>query len=527
MIDAVTTVGVASPVSAPIKQPPAAADGSTQKYVRGSGLLLGGRLISILLNLAVQVLTVRYLSKSAFGAFAYGLGVASIGSSVVLLGLGKAVPRFVPIYQERGEYARAFGTMALAAATVWGLGLSLVVLVFGLRGALSETLVTDPLSLSLLLILIALAPLNAFDHLLQNLVAIFSNPRAIFLRRHVLGPALKLAAVLLVIAVAGDVYLLAVGYVVGGAIGIYLYVTILMREWRRQDLLQHVRLNRLELPAREVFGFSIPLLSAELPVLLRGSVAIILLEFFHSASAVAEYRAVYPIAALNLIVFQAFGFLFVPLAARMFARADKTGISNLYWQTSSWITVLTFPVFAVTCSLATPLTVLLFGTAYESAGVLMAVLALGYYFNAALGFNADTLRVYGKVRYAVASDIAAAVVFLALCFVLIPRYHALGAAISATMSAIVHSVCNQAGLWIGGTGIRLPQWRFVRVFLISTLLMVALLLLQWLVRPPLYAGVALAAVASVALLHLARHLLEPKTTFPELMRISLLRRLLT
>jgi O-antigen/teichoic acid export membrane protein len=526
MSDAVA-VPVAARPSAAIKEAPAPADASTQKYIRGSGLLLAGRLISILLNLAVQVLTVRYLSKDAFGAFAYGLGVASIGSSVVLLGLGKAVPRFVPIYQERRDYARAFGTIALAVATIAGLSLSLIVLLFGLRGMLAEKVISDPLTLSLLLVLIALVPLNAFDHLLQNLVAIFSKPRAIFLRRHVLGPVLKLAAVLLVIAVAGDVYLLAVGYVVGGAIGIYLYVAILMREWRRQDLLQHVRLDRLELPAREVFGFSIPLLSAELPVLLRGSVAIILLEFFHNASAVAEYRAVYPIAALNLIVYQAFGFLFVPLASRMFARADKTGISNLYWQTSIWIVVLTFPVFALTCALATPLTVLLFGSAYQSAGVLMAVLALGYYFNAALGFNAETLRVYGKVRSAVTSDIVAAVVFLALCVVLIPRYNAVGAAIGATMSAIVHNLCNHAGLWIGGTGIRLPQWRFVRVFLISAGLIIALLIVQQLNDPPLYAGIALATVASLALLRLARHLLEPETTFPELMRVSWLRRLLT
>jgi O-antigen/teichoic acid export membrane protein len=526
MIEAGANVGTVSSIR-PTNKVPAAADGSTQKYIRGSGLLLGGRLISILLNLAVQVLTVRYLSKSAFGAFGYGLGIASIGSSVVLLGLGKAVPRFVPIYQERGDYARAFGTIALAAATIWGLGLSLVVLVFGLRGFLSESLIADPLSLSLLLILIALAPLNAFDHLLQNLVAIFSQPRAIFLRRHVIGPALKLAAVLVVIAVAGDVYLLAYGYVIGGAIGIWLYVTILMQEWRRQHLLQHVRFNQLQLPARELFGFSIPLLSAELPVLLRGSLAIVVLEFFHSTSAVAEYRAVYPIAALNLIVFQAFGFLFVPLAARMFAREDKAGISNLYWQTSSWIVVLTFPVFAVTCALATPLTILLFGSAYQNAGVVMAVLALGYYFNAALGFNADTLRVHGKVRYAAASDIGAAVVFLALCFVLIPRYSAVGAAVSATLSAIAHNLGSQAGLWIGGTGIRLPSWGFVRVFLISAFLMVALLVVQWLASPPLYAGVALAAVASVALLRLARHLLEPERTFPELMRVSWLRRLLT
>ena len=43
------------------------------------------------------MLIVRYLSKSDFGAFAYALAVASMGSSMVLFGLDKAIARFVPI----------------------------------------------------------------------------------------------------------------------------------------------------------------------------------------------------------------------------------------------------------------------------------------------------------------------------------------------------------------------------------------------------------------------------------------------
>jgi len=503
------------------------ADAATRTYVRGSGLLLGGRFISIFLNLAVQILTVRYLAKSDYGAFAYALGIVSIGSSLVLAGLGKAVPRFVPIYQERGDHSRVFGTIALAVGTIWGLGVSLIVLLIGLRGFLSGSVITDPLSLSLLLILIALAPINAFDHLLQHLVAVFVSARAIFFRRYILGPGLKLLAVITVIFLAGDVYLLAYGYLIGGVVGIWLYVAMLLREWRNTDLLQHMHPRRIKLPARELFGFSIPLLSSELPVLLRGSIAVILLEYFQSTTAVAEYRAVYPIAGLNLIVFHAYGFLFVPLASRMFARGDRAGVNRLYWQTSLWIMVLTFPVFAVTCSLATPVTVLLFGAEYAAAGSLLAILAVGYYFNATLGFNAATLHVYGKVRYAVASDILAAATFLALCLLLIPDYGAVGAAVGTTVTLVVHNIFNHVGLWVGGTGIRLLEWRFVSAYLTVVLLMVGLLTLQWLYHPPIYLGLALAAGVSLILIRVTRHVVSPKDVFPELLRISLLRRLLT
>lgn len=500
---------------------------ATRQHIRGSTLLLVGRFISVLLNFAIQVLTVRYLSKTDYGAFAYALGIVSIAATAALAGLGKAVPRLVPIYEEQGNHARMFGSIVLAASTILALGLSLALLVHGLRGVVGERVVTDPHALSLLLILIGLAPLDAFDSLLQQLVAVFAGPRAIFLRRQVLAPGFKLMAVIAVILTAGDVYLLAYGYLAGGLVGLWLYITVLVRVWRKRGVLQHLRLSRLELPVRELFGFSIPLLSSELSLVLRGAMVIVILEYFRTTAAVAEYRAVLPVAGLNMVVFQSFGFLFVPLASRMFARSDHKGISTLYWQTSLWIAVLSFPVLAVTCSLATPMTVLLFGERYAGAGTLLAILAVGHYFNAALGFNAATLRVYGKVRLIVASEVLTAVTSLVLSVVLIRRYGALGAAIGTTATLVFQNIFNHIGLWVGKTGIPLLEWKFVRVYAVIMLLICALLILTRLLAPPVLASVALAAVVSVLLVRLTRQAVSFEATFPELLRIPLVRQLLT
>ena len=47
-------------------------DSATRKQIRGSTLLLTGRCVALLINLAVQVIAVRYLAKETFGAFAFG-----------------------------------------------------------------------------------------------------------------------------------------------------------------------------------------------------------------------------------------------------------------------------------------------------------------------------------------------------------------------------------------------------------------------------------------------------------------------
>jgi O-antigen/teichoic acid export membrane protein len=91
---------------------------TTRKHIRGSSLLLFGRFVSLGLNFLVQILTVRYLSKQDFGAFSYGLSIVSLGASVSLFGLDKAVSRFVPIYQEHGRFQRVIGSLLLMGGSI-------------------------------------------------------------------------------------------------------------------------------------------------------------------------------------------------------------------------------------------------------------------------------------------------------------------------------------------------------------------------------------------------------------------------
>jgi O-antigen/teichoic acid export membrane protein len=486
-------------------------------------VLLGGRFISLAINLAVQVLIVRYLLKAEYGAFAYGIGVASIGATAVLLGLDKATARFVPIFQERGEPRKAFGAIVLAVGVVTGAGLSLVALCFGLRGVIAGSVVSDPLALSLLLILIVLAPVDALDHLLQGLLAIFVGTRAIFLRRHVIGPGLKLAAVLLVIFTSGSAHLLAWGYVVGGVLGLATYVVVLGRAWQKQGVFRHARPRAHDIPAREVLAYSLPLMSSELVLVLRGSFAIVLLEYLQSTSAVAEYRAAVPFARLNMFVLESFTLLFIPVAARMFARRDREGLNSLYWQSALLIAILSFPAFAVMFSLAEPVTILLFGPEYAASAPVLAVLAVGFFFHSALGANQLMLRVCGRVREVVIIDVVAVLVGLGLYLQLIPRFGAMGAAVGTTTTFIIHKLLSHHALVRADIGVGPLDRRYLRLYFQMAGMAVALLLLQSLLDLPIYLSLPVAMLASIYLMRTTRKLVRIEETFPELLRFPLLK----
>jgi O-antigen/teichoic acid export membrane protein len=495
---------------------------ATRKQIRGSSLLLAGRFLSLGINFAIQVLIVRYLSKEAYGAFAYTLALVSLGVSLATFGLDRSITRFVPIYDEEKEYDKLWGTIVMVTGTILSISLGLVLLVYGLQNLLTGSLISDEQAISLLLIMILLVPVLALDNLMLGLFAVMAKPRAIFFRKNVVGPMLRLAVVLLLVLSGAGVEFLAAGFVVTGALAVSIYTAFLVKTIQQQGLLERFSLKGLDMPGREVFGFTVPLFASDLLYMVMNTSDVILLGHYWGAEAVGALRVILPAAHLNLIVMGSFTLLFTPVAARLFSRGDREGIRHLYWQTTAWIAVLSFPIFAITFSLSQPLTVLLFGERYESSAKYLTLLALAYYFNAALGLNGLTLKVFGKVRFIVLISVAAALTNLALAFLLIPRHGALGAAVATSSTLVVHNILKQWGLK-RGTGIGLFQREDAVVYVSIVLTAAALLILYWLAHPPVWLAFPLAAVGSLIVVLSSRRVLRTGETFPELARFRIIR----
>lgn len=514
-----TSESAASPV------PGSGKHSATKQHIRGSSLLLAGRFISLAVNFAIQVVTVRALAKADYGAFAYALALVSFGATLTVFGLDKTISRFVPIYQEHKDYDRMFGTILMMLASIVALGIGLVLITFGLQDLIYTTLVKDAHVVALILLLISLSPLQAMDSLLGSMLTIFAGSRAVFLRRFLLNPGLKLTVVLGVMLAHGDAFMMAAGYLLAGVLGIAVYAVVLLRVMQQQGLFAHFHWHSIRMPVREIFGFSIPLLTTDLVFMLRTFMVVAILQYYYASTDVAEFRAVLPVAGLNMLVYESFTFLYMPAASRMFARKEFGGISDLYWQSATWIAVASFPVFAVTFALAQSLTHLLFGQQYSSAGILLSVLAVGFYVNAALGFNAFTLRVYGRVRAIVVIDLLAVIASVIICLLVIPRYGALGAAVAASATLVIHNILNQIGLGLK-TDIAIFEWHYLRTYLSIIAASMGLLLIQVLLAPPIYVSLLLAAAFSLLLLYLNRGVLDVAHTFPELLRLPFMRHLL-
>ncbi len=239
---------------------------------------------------------------------------------------------------------------------------------------------------------------------------------------------------------------LAFGYLAASVAGALLSGSLLFTTLRRRGLLRRETLGNIRIPAREIISFTFPLMTTDLVNALMQSSGALMLGFFCTMDQVALYTIILPLSLLNLTAFRVFSMLYTPTASRLFVRGDRPGIVDLYWRTAAWLTVLTFPVFAVTFCMARPLVTFLYGETYARSGTYLALLSAAYYFMVATGFSGLTLRVMDKVRFVVWGNLIAALTNLGLNLVLIPRLGPLGAALSASASLVLHSVIRQIGL---------------------------------------------------------------------------------
>ncbi len=289
-----------------------------KRNVRGSTLLLVGRLVSLLFTVLTQIVIVRALSKSDYGVFAYAFTLTAAFRILLSLGQGRLLSRFMAKYEEERDYARMYGAILMAVGAIM-VTATLLLAAMALRpGAADRGVVRQPQhARSVLLILMFLAPLNALDQVFVSIFAVFSKPTAIFFRKYLLTPALQLGVVVFISSTDGSVEELALGYVLSSAVGIGLYFWMFFGVMRDRGIAFRWGKDRVIFPFREVTSFSVPTLTTELVYLVTNTGSVIILGHYHGSKAVADFRAVLPAARLNQVVYQTFVTMFLPMTTRL------------------------------------------------------------------------------------------------------------------------------------------------------------------------------------------------------------------
>ena len=111
---AVTTISSEASSTTACDKGETAQSAAAIQHMRGSSLLLVGRFFAYGLEFAAQVLLVRYLTKSDFGAFSYALSIVVLLEGIAVLELPNTLARLVERLLIAFEEGNGIGRVARA-----------------------------------------------------------------------------------------------------------------------------------------------------------------------------------------------------------------------------------------------------------------------------------------------------------------------------------------------------------------------------------------------------------------------------
>ena len=385
--------------------------------VAGAGLRYGSSL-----------LFARWLGASDYGNYAYAIALAQILSVFGALGLPSGVLRFVPDYRARRDWPRLRGLTRRARQLAAAAAIACAMLVSGVL------VIARPANLSFAALVagVWLTPIMALSALESELSRSLYSVGLSYALPMIVDPLVSIALALAVMRTAG--YLTAALAI--GARCAALALTLVMQVAGSEAAMPEPARNCE--PASETtlwlrVSFHLLLVGAYSIVISRADVLI--LGLFHPTKDVGVYSAATSTAALGSLFLIAANSRGGPMMSAMFAGGDKSGLERVVHTLTSWAFWPSLAIALVMWAGGGRI-LALFGPGFSAGYATLAILMIGQVVNsgagpvlllaAVTGHQAAAARVFGW----------SALTNVAICFVLVPRFGLLGAALasSATMA---------------------------------------------------------------------------------------------
>lgn len=403
-------------------------DDTIRRLFKGGGLLLVGLVVQLAISFLGKLIIARGLSIDDFGGVALGMAMASIVSTILILGLNEGVARNLPRQNtDADRRGVVFSALAMTVPLAILTGGAVVV-----GAPLIASLFNSPGIAPVLRIFGLVIPLTVTFRLVLATVQGQQRSAPKVVIENLARPITRLTALGVVILLGVSAVRVAWAYFLGWFVPVLIGLAYLYRS---------TNLFAVGTPRsrkyRELLRFSAPLLLSAALTMVFSDLDTAILGYFSSTPApVGIYNVAYPLASLLNTALLAFGFIFMPTISELHAEGASDRIRRMYSVVTKWIFVVTFPVFIVLVFFPVRTISLTFGAKYASGGAALSVLAVGFFVNAVMGMNRETILSLGATKVKMYSDAGAAALNFCLNIALIPSLGPLGAAIATTTTYI-------------------------------------------------------------------------------------------
>lgn len=421
---------------------------SVNRIVTGSGVILAGTFIGMLLDIITKKVLISHLAPADFGTYSLALTVISITGAFATLGLNEGVPRYIAFF--RGKHEEQKVHELIISAMIMGLiaGLISVLVSPSLFHALAGNgFDAQGKVLSVVKILIFAVPFTILLNLTVAIYRGFDRTSVNMYFYNIIRPVSLLGFATIAVFIKASLK----GVVFADLLSMIFTFSIMSVYFIRRPPVKHKAKQERKIQfsdtTRQLIRYSFPLLITATLLNIMSWIDTIMLGYFKSAEIVGIYNAVYPLVGFLSLVVSSVGFVYVPITSRLWGQNETAPLGSIYAVMTKWCFLLTFPLFALIFVYPEYFITKLYGAQYASGATSLRILALGFITNSYFGFNYHTLLASGDSDFLMKCSVASAGINVALNFMLIPEYGMIGAAVGTAVSFVSIEVLMTLRAW--------------------------------------------------------------------------------
>lgn len=413
----------------------------TYKIAKSSLFVFLGMLVTSFLQFAVGIVVIRSVSKSEYGLISLAIIIINVLILIGTMGFNNGLPRLMAMSLGNNQ-SKDFNGLVISALMFASLvSIILWCIVCINADLIAELLRKKGLKEVLNILSLTVTPMT----MIFLLTAIFRGhenviPKIFF--QEISLNVIKLVLVIFAFTLGLKFKYILWFYVLPVWCALIFY---LIYSYKKKIFTVPINYNWKIL--NKLIIFSCPLLFVAILGDFMDWSATLMLGFFHSASDVGLYNAPRRFVVFLSMPLVAAGFIYLPLATKVFITGDKHVLIELYQKSTKWIFILTLPLLLYFILDAEYVVTMGLGEGYSGSANILRLLSLGFSIHNFLGPNGMTLMSCGKNKMVLLGSIFSCVFSIIFNLLLVPEYGAIATAWSVILSNIIFNIIISLNLF--------------------------------------------------------------------------------
>lgn len=400
-------------------------DSELAALLSSASLVFVGSIVGSLAKLVERIIIGRELTVGGYGTVSVALALMSLSITISMAGFTQGIPRYMARFDDAANVRGSWVTGVIVTGTL-ALAVSAVLFVFG--DEVTAALFGSEMSLDLLYLFVLAIPfLVGFRGAIGGIRGHENTIYKLYVG-DLLYPLSRILLLVVFLYFGFGIYAAGFAYLIAAIVA---FLAALLLFNRLISLFGEFNTH-----LKEMVRFSTPLVFSTILSVLLTRTDTLMLGYFQSTLDVGIYSAAYPIATGMLVILSSFGFLYLPLASRLDADGEREEIDTIYKLTTKWIYVVTFPAFLAFAVFPSDVLTIFFDQRYAQGGLVLSILSVGFFTNAAFGRNRETISALGRTEFIMVANTVALGLNIALNLALIPEYSYLGAGVASAISYV-------------------------------------------------------------------------------------------